>query len=72
MDGSKAFDIIRKADAEGFRNLKKNYPALYFASNYGKIYNVGRKYADGWYIPTDAESPSGLFWHWSDDKSKFK
>ncbi len=65
-DGSKVFDIIRKTDPEGFRNLKENYPALYFASNYGKIYNVG-KYADGWYVPTLDESPSRLFWNWSGD-----
>lgn len=64
-DGSKAFDIIRKADPEGFRHLKENYPALHFASNYGNIYNVG-KYADGWYVPTIDESPSRLFWDWID------
>lgn len=54
-DGSKAFDIVKKADPEGYKNLKKNYPALYFAATYGQTYNVG-KYKDGWYIPAYKET----------------
>lgn len=53
-DGSKALKIVKKADPKGAKNLKENYPALYFASIYGKKYNTG-KFTEGWYIPTLAE-----------------
>ena len=53
-DGSKALDIVKKADPKGAKNLKDNYPALYFASIYGKKYDTG-KFKNGWYIPTLAE-----------------
>ncbi|GEM_PF-4240716 len=53
-DGSKALKIVKKADPKGAKNLKENYPALYFASIYGKEYNTG-KFTEGWYIPTLAE-----------------
>ena len=53
-DGSKALAIVRKADPEGTKNLQENYPALYYASIYGKKYDTG-KFKDGWYIPALAE-----------------
>jgi hypothetical protein len=59
-DGYKAFDIVKEKDPNGFKNLEKNYPALYFASTYGKRYNVG-KYKDGWYIPTFEESGNEFY-----------
>ena len=59
-EGYKAFDIIKEKDPNGFKNLEKNYPALYFASTYGKRYNVG-KFKDGWYIPTWEEANPHFF-----------
>jgi len=54
MDGSKALSLIKQNDPDGYKNLEEEYPALYYASIYGKKNRLG-KFADGWYVPTIAE-----------------
>lgn len=42
---------------------KKNYPALFFAQDYGSIFNVG-DFKDSWYIPSFSEvgNLSNMVW----------
>ena len=53
-DGSKALSLIKQNDPNGYKNLEEEYPALYFASIYGKKNRLG-KFSNGWYIPTISE-----------------
>lgn len=66
-DGSRALSLIKQKDPNGYRNLEEEYPALYYASIYGKKNRLG-KFSDGWYIPTISELDWGRILKKYDEK----
>lgn len=43
------------SDVEDDTSIAANYPAFYYAKNYGTTYNITGDYATGWYFPSFAE-----------------
>lgn len=55
LNGSKNWENVKVMDKKGTKgNVAQNYPAYYFANNYGKNFETG-KYKKGWYLPTASE-----------------
>ena len=57
-DGSDNWNEICETDNSANDNSEENYPAFYFANNYGTVTATnlsGTNYEDGWYIPSVSE-----------------
>ena len=54
-DGSNNWTEICKADDTASANAKANYPAFYYANNYGTSRGYTDDLESGWYIPSIAE-----------------
>ena len=52
IDGSDNWAYICSIDPEGTKDAATNYPAFYYANNYGVTQGITGNYKDGWYIPS--------------------
>lgn len=56
LDGSDNWEYICSVDPEGSKIAEVNYPAFYFANNYGDIANLnGSMFTEDWYLPSVKE-----------------
>lgn len=56
LDGSDNWEYICSVDQEGCKIAEVNYPAFYFANNYGDIANLnGSMFTEDWYLPSVKE-----------------
>lgn len=56
LDGSDNWEYICSVDPEGSKIAEVNYPAFYFANNYGDITNLnGSMFTEDWYLPSVKE-----------------
>lgn len=56
-DGSDNWEYIKRVDKKGTSGTaaETNYPAFYYAANYGITQNYEGELADGWYMPSLSE-----------------